>query len=122
MSDLLDRADLTAEEKERLPDRLRWRYWAGCMGDMVPHLTTVTKHAAFVDCLAWLRDHPECCLCFACKREKNWREGVNTISGAWLCMDCFRYDERADAIGSFRDATAEIGRRVKAGEEPVPTT
>lgn len=32
------------------------------------------------------------------------------------------YDWEADAIGSFRDAIAEIGRRVKAGEEPVPTT
>lgn len=32
------------------------------------------------------------------------------------------YNADADSYGSWLAAIAEIGRRVKAGEEPIPTT
>lgn len=32
------------------------------------------------------------------------------------------YDPEADSIGSYYAAIEEIGRRVKAGEEPAPTS
>lgn len=86
------------------------------MGELVPHLTSVTRDAAIADCLAWLKQNPEQCRCFSCGSLAHWRSVVQTISGGWLCMECFT---TADAIGSYNDAVAAIGARVKAGQ-PVP--
>ena len=50
--------------------------------------------------------------------------GSGAVTRAWESWrpQLELFDEEADAIGSYYDAIAEIGRRVKSGEEPMPTT
>lgn len=58
MNDLLDTA-LSVAEIGALPDRLRWRYWAGEIGEGVPGLTPLKSRDVRHDCrnwLAWQRD------------------------------------------------------------------
>lgn len=46
----------------------------------------------------------------------HWRD----IAGYALLA--IAYDAEADSVGSYEAAVTEIGRRVKSGAEPVPTT
>jgi len=51
------------------------------------------------------------------KRDKPGNTGVFAKTGEGRA-----YDAEVDSIGSYYAAIEEIGRRVKAGEEPVPTS
>jgi len=53
MNDLLD-TELGADEIRALPDRLRWRYWAGETGQDVPALTPLKSVAVRHECRNWL--------------------------------------------------------------------
>ena len=54
--------------------------------------------------------------------QKTERISTTAVNLAGESPDLPEYDPEADSIGSYYACIQEIGRRVKAGEEPVPTT
>jgi hypothetical protein len=53
MTDLLD-TPLSRVEIDSLPSRLRWRYWAGEIGEGVPNLSAIKSIDARHECRSWL--------------------------------------------------------------------